>query len=371
MNILYISHSSLATGSESVLITTINNITDSTTNQYVIIPHSKTNNFSCLIDESKVNKQYVLPFKNIGISALKSICCLVYNIYSVLAICWIAKKNAIDLIYVNTSANITGAIAAWILGRRVIWHIHEQPNRNTSIIPPSFRFIYRMMFLNKHFELVFTSRKALKGWEIELRRKIQNYSIINPPSKEIAGYVNHKDDIFTYGYIGTLVESKNLMTLIDCFAKISILNNGNVKLILFGSGPLLCDIKEEVKRLNVSQYVVIKDFNSDVSSFYSSIDVLVQPSYNESWGMVIIEAMSLGIPSIITKESGVAEILNDNKECLMIDPCNKTEIYDKMRLIFENKNLRNMISNNAFLKYKEMALTNTFKKTVYDIIYGK
>ena len=372
MNILYISHSSLATGSESVLISTINGIEKKDIdNQYLVIPYSKTNNFSKQITKGRILKQYILPFKSIGNKTVKSICCLIYNLYSILFICSIVKKKNISLVYVNTSANIAGAVAAWISGRKVVWHIHEQPNRNTSVIPSSFQFLYRAMFLNNRFKMVFTSRKALAGWEEELNCEIENYTIINPPTKEIVGYTKHQADIFTYGYIGTLVESKNLITLIECFEKIVRYSEKKTRLLIFGSGPLLSEIQETVKQLDISQYVEIKDFNSDVSSFYSSIDVLVQPSYNESWGMVIIEAISLQIPAIITKESGVADILTDNTECLLIDPCSKTELFEKMKLILEDQPLRESIGRNAYRKYKEMNLTNSFKNSVYKIIYDK
>lgn len=50
----------------------------------------------------------------------------------------------------------------------------------------------------------------------------------------------------------------------------------------------------------------------DMTNFYKSIDVLVLPSYNEAFGLVVIEAGAFGKPSIISSAAGVSEIIADN-----------------------------------------------------------
>ena len=49
---------------------------------------------------------------------------------------------------------------------------------------------------------------------------------------------------------------------------------------------------------------------SDMKGFYSTIDVLVLPSINEAFGLVVLEAMAFGKPCIVSSTAGIAEIIN-------------------------------------------------------------
>jgi len=66
-------------------------------------------------------------------------------------------------------------------------------------------------------------------------------------------------------------------------------------------------------------------------------DVLLLPSYREGYPGVIIEALSLGIPSIATRLEGIMEMIEDHKNGLLIDVKSSDQLEEVMRGINEDK----------------------------------
>lgn len=366
MKILFISHSSLATGSERVLADIINSRINSD-KCYVSMPKGKRDDLTSIINNCIKIKLY---YKNVSTSNLKSLICCLYNLPSLiyLSIFLIIKK--IDLIYVNTSVNLLGVLLCLILKKNVVFHIHEQPNTNIKVISNLLFPIYRRFFHKKNVKLVFTSLRCKESWEKELNVKLDLYEIVNPPIRNIELNCNHllqEENKITYGYLGTFHSSKNIIVLLKAFALLVENSDKNISLLLFGSGPLIEEIHVNIEALGIKDKVKVLSYSEDVSLFYSMIDVLVQPSLNESWSMVVVESMNLKIPTIVTIESGIADLLVHEKDSLLINPLDINEIYMSMKkmLYFD---FRDSVAKNAYEKYCSLDLNNVFHKKINDII---
>lgn len=74
---------------------------------------------------------------------------------------------------------------------------------------------------------------------------------------------------------------------------------------------LLDGLRQKINEMQLQDRVFFHGFVEDMSSFYSSIDCLIHPSQFEPFGMVMVEAMSYGIPVISTQTAGGVEILGD------------------------------------------------------------
>lgn len=367
MNILFISHSALATGAERVLIDIINYNKNSTVKKHVIIPKEKKNSFSSLLKAENIKEVHYLLYKNVSTNLIKTIICLIYNISSLIYLLWYCKKEKIDTLYINTSVNLLGLCIALFFKKKIVWHIHEQPNKNTKVIPVQLFSLYRKIISLKNVHIIFTSNRSLIKWEKELSIKILNFSILNPPVRNLQ-IEKQSESTFNFGYLGTLIETKNIISLIVCFAKLVEERKQKIKLVLSGSGPLLEEIMVICEELNITDDVELFGYTDDVSEFYSKIDVLVQPSYNESWSMVVVEALSLGIPCIVTKESGIADVLLET-EFLSIDPCDPDDILLKMKKISE-VNYYNTLKEQSYIAYKRLRLNDVFYSSIKEILYG-
>jgi glycogen(starch) synthase len=92
----------------------------------------------------------------------------------------------------------------------------------------------------------------------------------------------------------------------------------NIIFVISGSGDMLTQIIEQVGAMGLSENVRFAGalWEEDRDRMYQSADLVVMPSVSEPFGLVPLEALQHGTPSIITKQSGVAEVL---KHALKVD----------------------------------------------------
>lgn len=101
------------------------------------------------------------------------------------------------------------------------------------------------------------------------------------------------DNTLVIGHIGRFVEQKNHRFLIDIFNYIHMKNENSI-LLLAGQGPLMNEIKEKVKKLQLDKYVKFLGQRNDVNELYQVYDVFILPSIYEGLPVVGIEAQATG-----------------------------------------------------------------------------
>lgn len=88
--------------------------------------------------------------------------------------------------------------------------------------------------------------------------------------------------------------------------------NSNVMFKVVGSGDLLVSMKQLVSELKLDKNFYFTGFlnSNEVKNILADSDVFVMPSVSEPFGIVALEAIAQKIPVIISKQSGVSEVLN-------------------------------------------------------------
>ena len=99
--------------------------------------------------------------------------------------------------------------------------------------------------------------------------------------------------------------------------------------------------------LGIQDSVRFLPFTEDVPEFMAAIDMFVLPSYSETFGLVLIEAMAMEKPVVATSAGGVPEIVEDGRDGLLIPPRDERALADAIVLLLKNASLRNSISKHA------------------------
>ncbi|MBA0884375.1 glycosyltransferase family 4 protein [Flavobacterium undicola] len=366
-NILFITHSGKAGGAQNVLSFVINNtFEDKEYKRYVIYPKFQGLEFVKLLN-TDIYAESVF-YRSNSSNTFKSIVCNIINIPGLIYLVLFCYLNKIKVIYINSTVNFIGIVLSFLTPTKVIWHVHEQPNEKVKIIPNYFRKVYKKLFLSKKINSIFVSNYSVKSWEKTLSIKISKANIVYPPVRTPVTVSKQLDkNEFCFGFLGALVREKNILTLLEAFDEILKRNLGEIKLIIAGEGILRNEIIEKVIELNISDKIELLEYNSDVSLFFSKIDVLVQPSYNESWGLVALEALSYSKAVIMTRETGLREILVDGKDCLFIDPLKKSDLMEKMIFLLDNKTECLNLGHNGYKKFKSFEFNDTFSNSIKNI----
>lgn len=155
---------------------------------------------------------------------------------------------------------------------------------------------------------------------------------------------------FLYGYVGRVNADKGINELIEAFKNISESNN-NMYLALVGmiddTNPISDENMQYAKNCNkiVMTGNVKKD---DVYRHMAMFDCLVHPTYREGFGKVLQEAMGMKLPIITTNVPGPSEVVEDKISGILCEVKNVDDLYEKMMLLYNDEQTRNMIALNGF-----------------------
>ncbi len=111
-------------------------------------------------------------------------------------------------------------------------------------------------------------------------------------------------DIFRLGFVGKLIEKKDPLLLIEALAQTTLKEHIIIKII--GDGPLREELQQHAKILGVRiEFLGFMNQRQLASEGYRQLDCLVLPSKeNETWGLVVNEAMTQGLPCIVSDRVG-------------------------------------------------------------------
>ena len=169
---------------------------------------------------------------------------------------------------------------------------------------------------------------------------------------------------YVLGVAARLVRQKSIDFLIKSFSEYNKNFNPKSKLLIAGKGPLKKELEELVASLNLKKSVKFLGFQSDINTFYRSIDVFCLTSSYEGLGLAILEALACKKPIITSNCSAMPEIIKQNKNGLLVDHLNIGQLVKAIQAL-EDPKLRNKISFNStkFLK-KKFSLPLMIKKTI-------
>lgn len=152
---------------------------------------------------------------------------------------------------------------------------------------------------------------------------------------------------FIFTYVGRFVDFKNIPCIIDEFLS-AFGSDGQKILKLVGDGPLHSELKERFKN-NSNVVFAGKLFDEELENVFRSSHCLVLSSIPEMWGLVVNEALSAGMPVILSKFVGSRYDLVDGKDTGMIfDPLLEGDLARCMQEISSDSERYTLYSKNAF-----------------------
>jgi glycogen synthase len=121
----------------------------------------------------------------------------------------------------------------------------------------------------------------------------------------------------------------------------------NVKFIMAGNGDMMHGTIELAARMGIGHKVLFTGFlrGEDVDRAYQMADLYVMPSVSEPFGIAPLEAMNRNVPVLISKQSGVAEVVS---HALKVDFWDINEMANKMIAVLKRPSLQKTLSRNGF-----------------------
>jgi UDP-glucose:(heptosyl)LPS alpha-1,3-glucosyltransferase len=106
--------------------------------------------------------------------------------------------------------------------------------------------------------------------------------------------------------------------------------------------------RSETEKLGLTARVQFFAPVPDVRIFYAAADSLVAPSLEDSFNLPVLEAMSCGLPVIVSRGAGVSDWLSSDKDSIVLNnPENAEELARAIRLLATNARQRSAIASNG------------------------
>ena len=113
-----------------------------------------------------------------------------------------------------------------------------------------------------------------------------------------------------------------------------------------GDGPLREELEQAARAANVTDCFAFEGNQVNPYPYIKQADLFVHPSYVESFGIVITEALALGVPCVVTKSLGVMDFLADGKNALLAEQ-DPNDLAGKVLQVLTDKALRAHLKDNA------------------------
>ena len=159
---------------------------------------------------------------------------------------------------------------------------------------------------------------------------------------KVSGLKKFSDGKINILFLGRIEERKGLIYLLKAF-KILSRSHSNLRLIVVGEGPLKDDCQKWVENNKLENVVFEKAIREkEVPSYYRTCDIYCSPAiYGESFGIVLIEAMALGVPVVAFANTGYRIVLEKGKgKRFLVKPRDYKTLAKKLEILIKSKKLR-------------------------------
>ncbi len=276
-----------------------------------------------------------------GNSVLIALKYTIVQLYTfIIAFQFLFRKNTV--FYVNTLLPVAPALAGRLMGKKVIYHYHE----NAFIKGLLYKILAWCMQRLAHKIICVSQYQASF-----LKRKTDVVVIPNSLPKEFKYKLNidlkgaYKQQ--TVLMLSSLKEYKGTCDFIELAAQLP-----QYKFIL-----VINDTQESIdkyfkgKSLALEDNITIYSRQDNVSKFYNSASLVINLSdknlFIETFGLTALEAMSAGLPVIVPTVGGIAEMVEDGVNGYKIDVQNISEIAECIQRVLSDKELYMSLSKNA------------------------
>lgn len=175
-------------------------------------------------------------------------------------------------------------------------------------------------------------------------------AIPNPYTNICALSCNYSSKIVVSA--GRLSLQKNFHDLIEAWKLIYDVHP-DWQLQIWGDGPERENLSKQIRQARLEDVVHIKGFTNEIQKQFSNASIFALSSTNEGWGLVIVEAMALGLPAVSYDcPCGPQAIISDSVDGYLVPCGNIHDLSNKICNLIDQEELRIYMGNNALKKAK-------------------
>jgi L-malate glycosyltransferase len=289
------------------------------------------------------------------------------DVFAARKISQIAKQVNAKILHMHTShAHSLGYLSSYfykapvnIVSRRVDFRIHRNPfSRIKYDFPDKFAAVsgaIKDILISDGIEQGKIS-VIYSGIDLDSYNNIKTDYLL----KEFPAISEKKVRLVNTAALTSQKDHETLLISVDILRK----KFENFILLIAGEGQLKNKLVRLCKELKLENHVFFLGFREDALSLIKFADIFLMSSRWEGLGTSIIDAMALGKPVIATITGGIPELIQDNKNGLLVPKENPRAMAEAIFNLIKNKDLQKKISGNALISSRNFSIGKTVDKTI-------
>lgn len=300
--------------------------------------------------------QLVTDFNSLGLQSHEIEMSGRFDARAIKSLVSLIKKQKVDILHSHGyKSDILGILAAKIAGIKCITTPHGFEKTNDRKLE---MFIAAGCRTFKYFDYTVPLSR-------ELYADVQRYNVPDEKIVYIRNGVDLKDIDYrapaetpvvrandeplnlpqskTIGFIGQMIDRKNVTHLLDVFERLADSNSG-IKLVLLGDGNSRAKYEEYADTLSSRDRISFLGFQNDPLAYLNTFDLFVMCSTLEGIPRCLMESMAMGVPVAAYDIPGVNQLLEHNKTGLLATLNDKDELYQHCKTLLWDEELANRIS---------------------------
>lgn len=299
---------------------------------------------------------------------------LALNLTYIFRLIKVIRQHSVDIVHINNGFGNTEAIVACKLaGVKALIHFHgfgRIGRISLKLMPSISQFVAISKFIKN--EVV---KEGVPEASCEV---IYNPVIASHIDKELINREKIKyklnDNSLTFGIIGRVIPWKGQLEFVKAAVRVLKQTPNSIALIIGdksdGSEDYFYRVKKLVKDEGMDSRFIFTGYIAEIHPMYELLDVLVHASIEpEPFGLVITEAMSHGLPVVISDLGATCELVRDNIDGYIVNPFDDALMAEKITQLLTDHSLRLKMGasgrKRAFSKFGNVQFVEKFE-ALYD-----
>ncbi|MCP4265480.1 MAG: glycosyltransferase [Candidatus Brocadiaceae bacterium] len=296
---------------------------------------------------------------------------LIYAFYlsvGILEMVRLLKSYRIDILHPHDNlSKIIGGIAAKIGGVKTITHCNDLLTNGViekGLIWYQLLFMDRIIAVSESVKNLFEMRKLGHGKVCTIYNGIDLGRFDTTIDSSLSEMVSMKDENIVIGIIAVFDACKGHLYLFQAIEKLVSDGIKNIVCLVIGDGRINKELKRLVSEKKLERYIKFLGYRKDIPILLKSIDIVVAPSIQESFGMAPLEAMAMNVPVVATRVGGLAELVEDGKTGILVSPGDVNSLSEAIKYLIESPSTRKKMGKAGRKRVEErFRIENNVRKT--------
>jgi len=253
----------------------------------------------------------------------------------------ILKNLKAALLYLNNqpSSNLEGILAAQQVGVPIIQHARS----NASLLPAEVKMINRnitsMICVSNGLKENYIKQGVLGNIVTVVHNGIDVTREPEVPREIVLRSLDAGKDEVVVGMVGSLMKRKGFDIFIRALRHLKDAG-AQFKGVIIGDGPEKEHLSRLVEKFNLTERIVFTGFRADGLSYINALDILVLSSPEEGFPRVILEAMLMNKPVVVSDIPGPSELVVHNETGYLVPAGQPSAFADCLRRLIAQPEMR-------------------------------